>query len=288
MTDSIAASIDTQIDELKAEYKAGWPDFRNTDRFEKVRVPWKFTDPYGNSYEVQRVAYLPIGEEKDKTVLQLQQSRSHQRRIQTEQYSSFEDYDADWDANMQLKKIEKERIYELEHVVKIWNEYLERTGTPQWAPTGYCDVGFKYPVLCKHYGETYGCKTLAVDLNQMSVELARHKGYETRRLDLMGDEVYGLEGYNLLTINHVIEHVPRPDFVLNKLMQQCDDYTLLQIEVPIEDDSPKLEFGHMIGFHAGDLLQLCQSAGFTILSQTHVNIAYAHVIDRVHIAKVPR
>ena len=283
-------NIDSKIDQIRGERDGGWKNFRDKGRFKSGEVTLYISDHDGNQYPHVRKVWAPVNEAlQAQHAIELQESRGVVGQ-DSSTYNQLEDYLDRWDEKMAISNIETVRIWELEHTLSIITDPEGKENgifcIPDWEPTGYCDIGFKYPRLLKHYGDKYGCKTLGIDVNDLSIELARYHGYDSRRVDLMHDEEYGLGDYNLITINHVLEHVSYPHLIIQKLFDELPDGALVQAEVPIEYDQPNLDFGHMFGFHPGDLLKFFTSLGFLGLSQTTTNIGHAYNIERIHAVKV--
>ncbi len=275
---NLESHIESEIRQLSSERETGWENYRSTKRFEKDSI----TINIDNIPHVRSV-WAPIS--KLKTVehtANLQKSRGSLRE-------SLSEYAESWDRKMQISKIERSRIDELEHVIEIAtdvNAHKNAFKLPDWKPKGYCDIGFKYPKLLKHYGQKYNIPTLGIDINDLSVNLAQYNGYSARVVDLVSDELYGIQDMNLMTINHVLEHVTYPPQIIGKLYNEVQDGTIIQAEVPIEYDSPNLDFGHMFGFHPGDLIKFFTSFGFVGLCMSSTNIGHAYVTERVTVVKV--
>lgn len=286
----IEKKINSKIDQLRDERDGGWQKFRDEGRFRPGEITLYVGDHEGNQHPLNRRCWAPMSVAlQAEHAIELQESRGIVGQSSSS-YNGLDDYVDRWDEKMIISDIEQARIWELEHTMDIiTNSKGKAPGVftvPDWKPTGYCDVGFKYPRLLKHYGDTYGCQTMGIDVNELSVDIAKYHGYDSHRVDLVHDDDYGIGDCNLLTINHVLEHVTYPHMIIEKLYDQVPDMCLIQAEVPIEYDEPKLEFGHMFGFHPGDLLKFFTSLGFLALSQTSTNIGHAYHIERIHAIKV--
>tara|TARA_Y100000816_G_C26071322_1_gene563553 strand:- start:759 stop:1610 length:852 start_codon:yes stop_codon:yes gene_type:complete len=275
---NLESCIKSEIQQLSTERETGWENYRSTKRFEKDNI----TINIDNNPHIRSV-WAPISKLKaaDHTA-NLQKSRGSLQE-------SLLEYTESWDQKMQISKIERSRIDELEHVIEIITDdsaHENAFKAPGWKPKGYCDIGFKYPRLLKHYGQKYNIPTLGIDINDLSVNLARYNGYSACVVDLVNDEQYGMQDINLVTINHVLEHVTYPPQIIGKLYNEVQDGTIIQAEVPIEFNSPKLDFGHMFGFHPGDLIKFFTSFGFLGLCMSTTNIGHAYVTERVTVMKV--
>jgi len=86
---------------------------------------------------------------------------------------------------------------------------------------------------------------------------------------------------------HVLEHLEDPEGFLKSLYENVEEGTVCHFEVPIELNEPQYSFGHLFGFHPGDLVQYVVAAGFKGISMVTKNICGKAVFtERVTGAKI--
>jgi len=292
-SDQVHNDIIHELEAVKDHRRAGWKEFRAKDRFEKQVYTITVINPDGSQAELKRIRWVAKSRAMDNNSpdhdIELQKSRGIAGQDPSK-YNSPEDYIDVWDEKMKLGDVDISRIKEFEQLIEIF----AKPATPaelametpawrisNWKPTGFCEMGFKYPRLLKHYGERWDIPTLAVDCNPLAVDLAILQGYNARVVNITDDPVIDIDNANVITLHHVLEHVPDPIAVLKKIYEALPMGGLLQVEIPIELDSPALEFGHMFGFHQGDLGILMGGVGFQPLAGTVVNIGHAYWIERI-------
>ncbi len=72
--------------------------------------------------------------------------------------------------------------------------------------------------------------------------------------------------YDLITINHVLEHIPKPNLFLNTLSKLINSNGYLFLEVPnIEGGMGAMEIAHPLAFSSSTIKEILTNAGFEIL-----------------------
>ncbi len=255
---------------------------KGNDNWKSARETSLFTKGTINTPTGKRVAYMPSGLLHNKN---LQASRG----VSVENNTKAEDLMPEYEDGMCLTSIDKLRINEVDIIFdQLRREIKGGNLNPKLDEIikykGMCEFGFRWPRLMKYYADNYKCKIRGYDVSTTSVLLGQMNGYDTRECDL---NIYENNGIDLSDINfvcmyHVLEHVINPIHTLKMLYDLAEPGTLFHIEVPIEKDRPQPEYGHLFGFHEGDLPQYCQAVGLKLISYNYYYYGQGDVIsDRV-------
>ena len=94
-------------------------------------------------------------------------------------------------------------------------------------------------------------------------------GYDVHQADI-GDNNSELDLSNiqLVMCYQVLEHISDPLLGVKKIFESMDSGAYFHVEIPIEPGNPRLEWGHLYGFHENDLESMCHLAGFKMLFAT--------------------
>tara|TARA_R100000008_G_scaffold84941_2_gene73607 strand:- start:418 stop:1248 length:831 start_codon:yes stop_codon:yes gene_type:complete len=127
------------------------------------------------------------------------------------------------------------------------------------------ELGFRIPRLLKYYQQA-GKKAVGYDVVNFNVLVGKQMGYDARHKDLNDPDVdlSDLSDFDLVISYHVLEHVSRPDLLVEKIFQNMKDESFFHVEVPIEPEGPVIRYGHLFPFHKHDLFHMLQHAGFYV------------------------
>lgn len=161
-----------------------------------------------------------------------------------------------------LSELDTERINEISRSVT----FIQGEKT-------FVEIGFRTPKLMKHYIDN-GWYAKGFDIAMMSVEVAKGLGYDAEQYDFNDcTKDLNIGKANLIVCYHVLEHISDPSVAIRKIYEACPPSVMFHVEVPIEEDGPRLRYGHMFPFHRNDLRTMLTEAGFTIcLTSTSTGI----------------
>ncbi len=260
--------LEKELERLKSlRDQNHWETTRNPVNFEKRRID----TPLG-----VRTAWIPKDDLHNKD---LQSSRS----VSMRDVETIEDLEAGYEVGMTLTHTDYLRAEEIDECVHTWNKFKDQIGLDEFIPLGMCEIGFRYPRLIEFYSKKYKINTAGYDISTLAVEFGKSKNYNVHECDLnnLDTKPIELKDSNIVCMYHVLEHVKNPISTLKYLFDLMSSKTFFHIEVPIEGENPQVEFGHLFGFHPGDLAKMCQAVGFTVFSVVQKNIAGAIQIERV-------
>ena len=131
------------------------------------------------------------------------------------------------------------------------------------------EMGFRVPKLLKHYRDRGVENVKGYDIVNLNVNAASKMGFDVEQRDFNNLENLDLSDFkdaDLVLSYHMLEHVSRPDLLLEKLFESMKSGAYLHVEVPIEVDGPHLEHGHLFPFHPEELARLAHRTGFSLIS----------------------
>ena len=263
--------IQAELDRLKP--------IRDNNHWDGVRGQQNFLRSYRKTSTGDRAIWVPKDSNHNKD---LQSSRS----VGLLNVETVDDIETGFENGMKLTHIDTVRIQELAEVISILNDLSEQEGFEKFKLKGMCEIGFRYPRLMKYYQDKYDIPVKGYDVSTLAVEYAKTKGYDARDCDL-NKEVPNFKGYNLLVMYHVLEHLEDPESFLKSLYENVEEGTVCHFEVPLELNEPQYDFGHLFGFHPGDLVHYVVAAGFKGISMVTKNICGKAVFtERVTGAKI--
>ena len=244
-----------------------WDSVRNKSRFRKDKIQ----TPTG-----ERVVWVPKDNAHNKD---LQSSRS----VGLGGVETIEDLEASYSEGMKLTHTDTLRAEEVDELIHTLNKFGGSQGLPKISPTKMCEIGFRYPRLMSFYSDRYNIPAIGYDISTLAVEFGASKGFDVRECDLnnLDQKPLELKDSNIICMYHVLEHVKNPILTLRAISKAMPKMGIIHIEVPIEGENPQVEYGHLFGFHPGDLPQYCQFAGLNVVACVTKNIAGAIFVERV-------
>jgi len=228
-----------------------WAEYRNkyeTKRFHRKEVEFPF------------VGRKVVWKEKDKDFnLNLQESRGIGINEDTTIDSILESVNSDLSSGTT-----EADIVRIDHL----EEYLCNV-----EGSNLLEIGFRVPRVQKYYEDNHGLKGFGVDINAFNCELFEKLGFRIKNLDLNTDKkitnVFN-EMFDVICCYHVLEHTNNPVNAVRNMFEALNMGGILHIEIPIEGDYQKLEYGHLIGFHNNELSKILSGVGFSIKSVSRV------------------
>ena len=240
-----------------------WKNVRKAEgNFELIELNF----PFG-----KRKAYKPIVEEKN---YNLQASRGIGINDDTDMQKIIDEVAI----HLSIQESDTVRIDELDFVFKeidrvpmndpnydLIKNYVSRKNQ------GICEIGFRTHKLMKYYQDRGHKKAIGYDINNFNVSISQKLGYDCRFYDLNDlEKELDLSDISLLLSYHTLEHCTDPYSALEKIYNSCEPGTLFHVEVPIEPDGPRLQFGHLFAFYENDLVAMLNLVGFEIISMSRV------------------
>jgi len=130
----------------------------------------------------------------------------------------------------------------------------------------YLDVGCSTGMLLRRFQERYACQVVGIEPGDAYRTYAKAQGltvYPELAALLPANEAR----FDLISLAHVLEHLPDPvAFLTNLREQQLTSSGWLLIEVPNLYTHDSFELAHMTSFSAHTLRQVLQKAGFNIVA----------------------
>ena len=141
-------------------------------------------------------------------------------------------------------------------------------------------LGFKPESILDYGGAAGGVtdtisgvqKKYIFDLDPKFTKFAETKGL----LSICEDELNDLNDIDLIVLSHVLEHVPNPTGMLNKLFPIVSDGGVLAIAVPLIDRSPRRYFStsfnqdvhlaHKFYFSRNSLARIVEKSGYKVIA----------------------
>ena len=130
---------------------------------------------------------------------------------------------------------------------------------------------------------------LGVDFSIESVKLCKEKGLTVSRSDAWSMNKFE-DKFNLITLTHVLEHIPNPREVINKIEECMESGGILIMSLPNTSSIGKIIFGdkwagyntpyHLINYRRKTLECLLEGTRFKILEYKTQNF-YIHSIDNI-------
>ena len=208
----------------------------------------------------RRKIFIPKNKEK---YVDLQSSRSFTINNE-EDFNSFIKHASD----LSLKESDDVRIYELDNY-----------GFKDM--DGFCEIGFRSCKLMNYYQEA-SHYVFGYDAVNLNILIAQHLEFPVKRHDLMHDNI-GLElsNYPLVVCYHVLEHLSDPFSAIKKIYNSMSPSSCFHVEIPIEENGPHLNFGHLFPFYRNDLQLMLLSAGFKIHNISNKTHSGGPLIERI-------
>ena len=132
--------------------------------------------------------------------------------------------------------------------------------------TRHLDIGCSAGLLLKRFQEAYGCQPVGVEPGTAYRQYAQNMRLEVYpALDDIREKA--LERFDLVSMAHVLEHLPEPVAYLANLRKNllAKDGALL-IEVPNLYAHDCFEIAHLVSYSPHTLRELLRIAGYTVLA----------------------
>lgn len=260
--------LSKELDRLK--------ELRDDNHWDSVRNPSGFFRSTVKTPTGDRSIWVPRNDDHNKD---LQSSRS----VGLGGVETLEDLEKSYKTGMTLTHTDTLRAEEIDEIIHTINKFGPSQGLEKFVPRKMCEIGFRYPRLMNFYEKKYNIPAIGYDISTLAVEFGASKNFDVRECDLnnLDSKPLNLEDANIICFYHVLEHTQDPVKTLAGIKKSMIRGSLIHIEVPIEGNNPQVEYGHLFGFHPGDLIQYCQFVGLNPISVVTKNIAGAIVIERV-------
>lgn len=133
-------------------------------------------------------------------------------------------------------------------------------------PQRYLDVGCSSGVLLQRFQEKFDCQVIGVEPGKAYREYAQKQGL-TVYSEISNLKKAVEEKFDLISMAHVLEHMPDPVSYLAELRQEVlTPSGWLLIEVPNLYAHESFEIAHMTSFSAHSLQQVLQQAGYRVVA----------------------
>jgi len=130
----------------------------------------------------------------------------------------------------------------------------------------HLDIGCSAGLLMQSISHTYQCETVGIEPGEAYREYAMKSGLKIYP-SLQEMQAAGKERFDLVTMSHVLEHLPDPRTYLEHLKEEilASDGCLL-IEVPNLYAHDSFEIAHLSSFSIHTLRQLVRKAGYEMIA----------------------
>ena len=128
------------------------------------------------------------------------------------------------------------------------------------------DVGCSAGLLMQAFNHTFGCTPVGIEPGDAYREVAARTGFKTYA-SLKEMQSAGEARFDLISMAHVLEHIPDPLAYLTGLREQTltPDGCLL-LEVPNLYIHDSFEVAHLSSFNAHSLRRMVANAGFNVIA----------------------
>tara|TARA_E500000305_G_C4010613_1_gene232546 strand:- start:49 stop:867 length:819 start_codon:yes stop_codon:yes gene_type:complete len=131
------------------------------------------------------------------------------------------------------------------------------------------EVGFRSPVILDYFLKNGSRKAIGYDVVDYNILLARELKYEVYKSDIGSDDTaMDLSDIDVVMCYQVLEHVTNPLAAVRRIYDSMKSGSFFHVEIPIEPDVPRIEWGHLYPFHNGDIEEILKIAGFTLRYST--------------------
>jgi 2-polyprenyl-3-methyl-5-hydroxy-6-metoxy-1,4-benzoquinol methylase len=132
--------------------------------------------------------------------------------------------------------------------------------------SNHLDIGCSGGLLMEAFMEYYSCRTTGVEIDAMYRPYALQQGFQV--FETL-EELPRIARYDVISMSHVLEHIPEPVKFLRKLREDLlDPAGWLYLEVPNMYAHDCFEPGHLISFSSHTLVQVIQKAGYKVVKLT--------------------
>ena len=129
----------------------------------------------------------------------------------------------------------------------------------------HLDVGCSMGILLQRFAEQFHCQPVGIELGEAHRARANKAGL-TVFASLEELENSGTAHFDLISMSHVLEHLPDPVGYLIHLQEaRLDPQGWLLLEVPNLYAHDSFEVAHLVSYSAHTLLQTLEKAGFEVL-----------------------
>ncbi len=129
----------------------------------------------------------------------------------------------------------------------------------------HLDIGCSMGILLQRFAENYHCQPAGIEPGEAHRARARKEGL-TVYASLEELEKAGTGRFDLISMSHVLEHLPDPVGYLVHLREKLLDAPgWLLLEVPNLYAHDSFEVAHLVSYSSHTLLQTLESAGYEIV-----------------------
>lgn len=133
-------------------------------------------------------------------------------------------------------------------------------------PKRHLDIGASAGVLLRRFGEAFGCQSVGIEPGEAYRAYAREQGL-TIYADLGGLRAAGEAPFDLVSMAHVLEHLPDPVGYLAALRNDVlAPAGMLLIEVPNLYAHNCFEVAHLVSFSPHTLVETLVQAGYEVIT----------------------
>jgi 2-polyprenyl-3-methyl-5-hydroxy-6-metoxy-1,4-benzoquinol methylase len=133
-------------------------------------------------------------------------------------------------------------------------------------PERYLDIGSSSGIMLKRFQENLDCQVVGVEPGDAYREYAKEQGLNVYA-DIEDLTNAGEDGFDLVSMAHVLEHIPDPVSYLANLRQETlTPWGWLLIEVPNLYSHESFEIAHMTSFSGHSLRQVLKKAGYQVMA----------------------
>ena len=133
-------------------------------------------------------------------------------------------------------------------------------------PARYLDIGASSGILLERFAGHFDCTLVGVEPGEAYRLYARQKGL-TMYADLRDLRAAGEEAFDLISMAHVLEHLPDPvNYLTNLRVDVLAPSGLILIEVPNLYAHECFEIAHMTSFSAHTLRHVLKRAGYNVIA----------------------
>lgn len=130
----------------------------------------------------------------------------------------------------------------------------------------YLDIGCSSGLLLKEIREAYQCQVLGVEPGAAYRNYAQDRGLEVYE-SLEALKTAGYQDFDLISMIHVLEHLPDPVRYLNELREDLlSPGGRILVEVPNLYAHDCFEVAHLVSFSPHSLSQVLRQAGFKTIT----------------------
>jgi 2-polyprenyl-3-methyl-5-hydroxy-6-metoxy-1,4-benzoquinol methylase len=133
-------------------------------------------------------------------------------------------------------------------------------------PSRYLDIGCSSGILLQRFRDHFDCDIIGVEPGDAYRAYAQEQGLDVYP-DLKSLRGAGEDRFDLISMAHVLEHIPDPvDYLANLREHHLTPSGLILLEVPNLYAHDSFEIAHMTSFSAHTLWQVIQQAGFEFVA----------------------